>query len=78
MNLYPNDSYLPSIEETVVHDDQTDGEEIFKEETARMSEHPAELFTMPSESFGCESSERSDMMLEKMGVTDPECNKVPG
>jgi len=75
MDLYPEDGCLPGIEETVIHDSRSDGEDMFKEETSGMSEHPAELFDVPSD-----SSDRELMrtMIEKMGVTDPECDRIPG
>ena len=46
---------------------------MFKEETARISKHPAELL--------CVSSETSDTellgtMIEKTGVVDLECNRM--
>ena len=76
MNLYPNDGYFPGIEETVIHDDRLNGQDMFEEETSGMSEHPAELFcATPLKSSDCEV-ERT--MVEKMGVTDPECDQVPG
>ena len=43
-----------------------------------MSEHPAELFAASSKSFDDEISGSSATMIEKTGVTDPECDKVPG
>jgi hypothetical protein len=39
MELYPDDGYLPGIEGSVVHDRKSDAEDIFKEETAGISEH---------------------------------------
>ena len=36
-------------EQTVVRDDKSDAEDIFKEETARISEHPVEVLHIPSE-----------------------------
>jgi len=74
MDLYPDDGYLPVIEETV-HDDKTDVEETFREETARVSEHPAELLNAPSQGS---NPELLSTVIEKTGVTDPECDRVPG
>jgi hypothetical protein len=76
MDLYPDDGYLPGIEETVIHDDRADAEDMFKEETAGISEHPAELLHISSESS--EPSELLSTMIEKTGVVDPECDRVPG
>ena len=75
MNLYPDDGYLPGIEGTVIHDNQVDAEDMFKEETAGMSEHPAELLNA---SLGETHHESSATMIEKSGVTDPECDRIPG
>ena len=75
MNLYPEDGCLPGIEETVIHDSRSDGEDMFKEETSGMSEHPAELFDAPSDSS---DRELTRTMIEKTGVTDPECDRIPG
>jgi len=75
MDLYPDDGYLPGIEETVIHDSRSDGEDMFKEETSGMSEHPAELFDAPLDSS---DHEPTRTMIEKTGVTDPECDRIPG
>ena len=75
MELYPDDDYLPGIEETVIHDNRADAEDTFKEETAGLSEHPAELL---HDSVGSSNSEPLDTMIEKTGVTDPECDRMPG
>ena len=75
MNLYPEDGCLPGIAESVIHDRKSNIEEIFKEETAGISEHPAELLgSLPEDS----RSGPIDVMLEKIGVTDPECDQMPG
>ena len=75
MDLYPEDGYLPGIEETVIHDEKADAEDMFNEETAGISEHPAELLNVPSESS---NHEPPGTMIEKTGVTDPECDRMPG
>ena len=75
MDLYPNDGHLPGIDETVIHDNRADADNMFKEETAGISEHPAELFNVPSEES---SAELPRTMIEKTGVTDPECDRIPG
>lgn len=46
-----------------------------KEETAGISEHPAELFNDVSGESGTEPPRT---MIEKTGVADPECDQVPG
>ena len=74
MDLYPEDGYLPGIENVVIHDHQSDTEDVFKEETAGISEHPAELLGSSSDTSESELS----VMIEKMGITDPECDRMPG
>jgi hypothetical protein len=74
MELYPEDGCLPGIESRVVHDCESDVGNIFQEETAGVSEHPAELLR-PS---GASESEPPTVMIEKMGVSDPECDRMPG
>ena len=64
MDLYPEDGYLPRIEDGVICDRESDAAEIFREETA-MSEHPAELLGSSSNTLG---SEPFSVMLEKMGM----------
>ena len=75
INLYPDDGYLPGIDEAVIHDERAKGEEMSKEETAGISEHPAELFNDVSGESGTEPPRT---MIEKTGVADPECDQVPG
>jgi len=75
MDLYPDDDYLPGIKGTVIHDNQADAKDVFKEETAGLSEHPAELLHPPT---GSSDTEPPDTMIEKTGVTDPECDRMPG
>ena len=74
MELYPEDGYLPGIENRVVHDPDLDAGNVFGDETAGMSEHPAELLRSP----GTPESEPPSVMIEKMGVSDPECDRMPG
>jgi hypothetical protein len=76
MELYPEDGCLPGIESRVVHDRESDVGNIFGEETAGVSEHPAEL--LRSSESGAPESESPTVMIEKMGVSDPECDRMPG
>ena len=79
MDLYPDDGYLPRIEESVIHKTRADPDDMFKEETARISEHPAELLNIPSGKSDPEDGpEPLRTMIEKTGVTDPECDRIPG
>ena len=74
MDLYPEDGYLP-VKDRVIHDRESNVEDIFIEETAGISKHPAELLGSSSETS---ESEPFNVMLEKMGVADPECDRMPG
>jgi len=75
MDLYPDDGYLPGTEATVIHDNPSDGEDTFKEETSGMCERPAELFDAPPESS---DHEPVRTMTERTGVADLECDRMPG
>ena len=72
---YLDDGVLPRIKETVIHDDRTGAEDMFKEETTGMSEHPAELLNASSREPDPESSHT---MIDKTGVIDPKCDQMPG
>jgi hypothetical protein len=73
VELYPEDGYLPGIENRVVHDRESIVGDIFGEETAGLSKYPAELLT----SSGAPESEPPSVMIEKIGVTDPESDRAP-
>jgi len=75
MDLYPDDDYLPGIEETVIHDARVDAKDMFKEETAGLSEHPAEFL---HDSVGNSDPGPLDTVIETTGVTDPEYDRMPG
>ena len=47
MDLYPDDGYLPGTEATIIHDNRSDGEDTFKEETSKMCER-LQNFSMPA------------------------------
>ena len=72
-DLYPNDGPLPGVEDVIIHDSKLEAQQVFSEESAGLSEHPAELLhntNMPvDEPF---------IFLEKMGVSDPEGDRLSG
>ena len=74
INLYPDDDILPGIEHCIIedHNTQADVRSIFAEETAGFSEHPAEVLGSKGDSDG------PLVLLEKMGVSDPEGIKLSG
>ena len=75
--LYPVDGPLPGMLERVVHDDELDVNKVFHEETAGFQSHPATLLH-ESNAMSSSVDENGVVMIEKMGVSDPECNKFSG
>ena len=73
LDLYPEDDILPGIAENVVEDHVSDVSQIFLEETAGPSEHPAELLKDP-----ISKSDEPFVFLEKVGVSDPEGDRLSG
>jgi len=80
LSLYPDDDILPGLSEGVVEDHDLDIDKVFQDETAGFSIHPAELLHDEEMSPNSLSSEDqpSVVMLEKMGVSDPECDEING
>ena len=85
MSLYPEDGAIPGVSERVIHDCETDVRSAFEEETAGFESHPAVLLydDKPECTGGADDSSSMEpnepvVMLEKMGVSDPECDKVSG
>ena len=72
MDLYPEDETLPDIENGVVEDVDPDASKTFLEETAGASEHPAEVLKVDHD------TNTPLVLLEKMGVSDPEGVKFTG
>ncbi len=73
MELYSNnDDVLPGITDRVIYDHQSDPNVIFDEETAGFTQHPASC--MPSKN----SSSDHPIMVESMGMSDPECIRING
>ena len=71
MNQYPDDNTLPGLEHAVFEDHKTHVGTVFAEETAGFSEHPADIIHTNK---SCEPF----VLLEKMGVSDPESVKLTG
>ena len=75
--LYPENGPLPGVVESVIHDHISNVPHIFHEETAGFDLHPASMLLESATSS--DSDSRSDViMIEKMGVSDPECDKFSG
>ncbi|KIM77930.1 hypothetical protein PILCRDRAFT_11597 [Piloderma croceum F 1598] len=73
LKQYPEDDILLGIENNVVEDHESDVSRIFAEETAGLSKHLAELLKDP-----CSESEEPFVFLEKVGVSDPEGDRLSG
>ena len=78
LDLYPEDGILPGLEQQIFHDDESDPDKLFNEETAGFSNHPAAVFRSLDFSSQNNDLETSEVMLEKMGVSDPESDKIQG
>jgi hypothetical protein len=74
MSLYLEDGPIPGIGECIVEDHSLDADFIFAEEMAGFSEHPAMTFTNNSTDYAGEET----IMVEKMGMSDPESDKLTG
>ena len=70
-DLYLHDGPLPGIEDRVIHDLDLDSRKVFEDETAGFAEHPAEYLK------SC-NNDAATVLLEKTGVSDPECMKLNG
>jgi hypothetical protein len=73
VNLFPDDGPLPGIEEGVIHHKINGKEvnELFHEETAGIDDHPASFMMSTT------SDDLTEPFVEKMGVIDPECTRIP-
>ncbi|KAF8482258.1 hypothetical protein JB92DRAFT_3149124 [Gautieria morchelliformis] len=74
MYLYPENGILPGLEDGIIHDSESDPKHSFQQETAGLSEHPAENLAAPAP----DSTGQWQPFVEKMGVSDPECDRIPG
>ena len=84
LNLYPNDGFLPGIEDRIIQDKDISAERTFLEETAGFSEHPAELFRAQSTNLENDMSvmpledQDDNILIERTGVADPESDRLSG
>ncbi|KAI6008497.1 hypothetical protein EDC04DRAFT_2582023, partial [Pisolithus marmoratus] len=79
MSLYPEDGAIPGLVECVIHDSDTSPTVAFEEETTGFENHPAALLYDTQIMDGCHMDPGEPIvMVEKMGVSDPECDKVSG
>lgn len=75
LDLYPEDGILPGLEKQIIQDTDVDPERVLTEETAGFTNHPAAVFRTDLDP---ENDLDSKIMLEKMGVADPESEKIGG
>jgi hypothetical protein len=76
MNQYPENGAVPGIGARVIYDHQSDVHTVFAEETAGFSDHPAEMFASSGASDNLK--DEPAVLLESMGVSDPESSKLSG
>jgi hypothetical protein len=82
--MYPDDDVLPGLSDGVIEDHELDVRRVFEDETAGFSEHPADMLGElalsedVTDALQAPNSDVPTVMLEKMGVSDPECDKVSG
>lgn len=74
VSLYPEDGPIPGLIERVVEDHELDADFVFGEESAGFSEHPARMFSNDA----ADPLGEPTIMVEKMGVSDPESDKLTG
>jgi hypothetical protein len=74
VSLYPEDGPIPGLVERVVEDHELSVDVIFGEETAGFSEHPVMMLADGAADLLGEQT----IMVEKMGVSDPESDKLTG
>jgi hypothetical protein len=72
VSLYPDDGPIPGLADCVIEDHELNANFVFEEETAGFGKHLAGLFT----SNAAEGEQM--VMIEKMGVSDPESDKLTG
>lgn len=81
-SLYPEDDLLPGLSDGVIEDHELDVRKVFEEETAGFSNHPANMLHDTATDQDVEglliSADAPVVMLEKMGVLDPENDNVTG
>ena len=70
LDMYHEDGTIPGLQESIIHDAETDPKEAFLTETAGHDEHPAELVQGGTE-------EKPLVHLETSGVSDPEGDSIP-
>ncbi|KAF8521354.1 hypothetical protein JB92DRAFT_3278850 [Gautieria morchelliformis] len=73
MDLYPENGILLGLEDGIIHDSDTDPKHSFQQETTGLSEHPVENLSAPAP----DSTDHWQPFVEKMGVSDPECDRIP-
>lgn len=77
VNMYPEDGTLPGLQEAIIYNHEIDPDIVFNEETAGFGAHPAAVFRQNQQASSNENI-CHEVMLEKMGVSDPESEKCPG
>jgi hypothetical protein len=74
LTMFPDDDLLPGVNERVIEHHVSDPSSLLSEESAGFSAHPAEEF----DSHLPTSENHVPNFVEKLGVTDPECDTISG
>jgi hypothetical protein len=78
LNQYLTDGSLPGFHERVVEDHILDAGRVFRSETAGFATHLAELLEVSHASSSDPADDELITLVKKMGVSDPECDKISG
>jgi hypothetical protein len=80
--MYPEDDYIPGLADGVIEDHELDVCNVFEEETAGFSVHPADMLGDADEIVADEDGKTTFdapvILLEKTGMSDPEFDKISG
>jgi hypothetical protein len=78
--MYPEDNYIPGLADGVIEDHELDVHNVFEEETAGFSVHPADMLgdadEIVADKDGKTTFDAPVILLEKTGVSDPESDKI--
>ncbi|KAH9834902.1 uncharacterized protein C8Q71DRAFT_710536 [Rhodofomes roseus] len=73
IDQFPDDGVLPGVDAQFIQDIHQKSDEIFQEETAGFTEHPAEAFMHDNSKH---ADDQPTVLLEHTGVSDPEGDSI--
>jgi hypothetical protein len=74
MDLYPEDDLLPGIDDRVLFSKNDDPQDLFQDETAALSEHPAKL---TNNTDNIDDGGSKTVFVDRFGVCDPTSSSIP-